>query len=56
MVEYDWRPPLQRALEALGKVPADTLENLTDEDRHLIQSVADTAAKRLKQAETLAAG
>jgi hypothetical protein len=51
----NWTEPLERALHALDAVPIGDLEELTDENRDLVQRLIETASKRLKQADTFRA-
>jgi hypothetical protein len=52
-LEPEWRKPVERATVALNAIPASVLEDLSDDDRGLLQSVHDLAGRRLEQAERL---
>jgi hypothetical protein len=52
----DWETPVRKALEVLGLVPADHLENLDEEKTTLLERLIQVAQKKLEQARKLSAG
>jgi hypothetical protein len=52
--EPEWRAPVKRALTALEAIPIGTLEELSEEDRVLIEELRDLSRRRLEQAAALA--
>lgn len=51
----NWTEPLERALQALDAVPIGDLEELTDDNRALVERLVEIATKRLKQADAFRA-
>ncbi len=52
-LEPEWRKPVHRAIGAMNAIPASVLEELENDDRHLLETVRDLAARRLQQADRL---
>jgi len=52
----DWETPVREALEVLGLVPADHLENLDQEKTGLLERLIEVAKKKLEQARKLTSG